>query len=169
MVPLLPMKTVEGTTMPAGHDTAIEQAAAAAEAAAVAAATAAANADTGGMSSADEVQAAASDSGSDPARMAKIYFASGSAALPADAAATMDRVLMTLKGSEEAKAMISGYHDLSGDPAKNAELSKARAQAVQKALVAAGIAEDRIELQKPQATGDGGSADEARRVEITVQ
>ena len=76
---------------------------------------------------------------------------------------------MTLKGSEEAKAMISGYNDLSGDPAKNAELSKARAQAVQKALVAAGIAEDRIELQKPQSSSDSGNAAEARRVEITVQ
>ena len=119
------------------------------------------------MPSAAEVQAAAADS--DAGRMAKIYFASGSAALPADAAATLERVLMTLKGSNEAKATISGYHDMSGDPVKNAELSKERAQAVQKALVDAGIAEDRIDLQKPQATGEGGSADEARRVEISLQ
>ena len=167
LVPLLPVNKVEGG-MPAGHETAVAEAAAAAEAAAVAAATAAANAEAPGMSSAAEVQAAAaSDAGT--SRMAKIYFASGSAALPADAKATIERVLMTLKGSDEAKATISGYHDMSGDPAKNAELSKERAQAVQKALVDAGIAEDRIDLQKPQATGEGGSADEARRVEITVQ
>ncbi len=166
LVPLLPVNKVEGG-MPAGHETAVAEAAAAAEAAAVAAASAAANTGETGMSSAAEVQAAAADS--DAGRMAKIYFASGSAALPADAAATLERVLMTLKGSNEAKATISGYHDLSGDPVKNAELSKERAQAVQKALVDAGIAEDRIELQKPQATGEGGSAEEARRVEISVQ
>ncbi|MBN8212368.1 MAG: sodium-translocating pyrophosphatase [Xanthomonadales bacterium] len=168
LVPLLPVNKVEGG-MPAGHETAVAEAAAAAEAAAVAAATAAADAGATGMSSAAEVQAAAAAPASDASRMAKIYFASGSAALPADAAATLERVLMTLKGSNEAKVTISGYHDMSGDPAKNAELSKERAQAVQKALVDAGIAEDRIELQKPQATGEGGSADEARRVEISVQ
>jgi K(+)-stimulated pyrophosphate-energized sodium pump len=169
LVPLLPMDKAEGG-MPAGHDATVAEAAAAAQAAAEAAATAAA--DAGGPavpSSAAEVQAAAAASASDSARMAKIYFAPGSAALPAEAAATMKMVLMTLEGSEESKASISGYHDLSGDPAKNAELSKARAQAVQQALVAAGIAEDRIELQKPQATGDDGNPDEARRVEITVQ
>ncbi len=171
LVPLLPINTVDGgaSAMPAGHDMAVSAAADAAAEAAEAAATAAASAAPTGMSSAAEVQAAAAAPGSDPARMAKIYFASGSAALPADAAATMDRVLMTLKGSEEAKATISGFHDLSGDPAKNAELSKDRAQAVQKALVAAGIAEDRIDLQKPQVSSGTGTADEARRVEITVQ
>ena len=169
LVPLLPINTVDGGTVPVNPETAVAVAAEAAAEAAEAAATAAANAEPSGLSSAAEVQAAAADPGSDPARMAKIYFASGSAALPADAAATMDRVLMTLKGSEEAKATISGYHNLSGDPAKNADLSKDRAQAVQKALVASGIAEDRIDLQKPQVSSGTGTADEARRVEITVQ
>ena len=169
LVPLLPINTVDGGAVPVNPETAVAVAAEAAAEAAEAAATAAANAEPSGLSSAAEVQAAAADPGSDPARMAKIYFASGSAALPADAAATMDRVLMTLKGSEEAKATISGYHNLSGDPAKNADLSKDRAQAVQKALVASGIAEDRIDLQKPQVSSGTGTADEARRVEITVQ
>ncbi len=167
MVPLLPVNKVEGG-MPAGHQAAVAEATAAAEAAAASAAAAANAAQGSGLSTAAEVQAAAADAGIDLARTARIYFATGTADLPADAAATLDRVLMTLKGSQESKATISGYHDLSGDPAKNAELSRERAQAVQKVLVAGGISEDRIELKKPQATS-GGNTDEGRRVEVMVQ
>ncbi|MES2669695.1 MAG: OmpA family protein [Pseudomonadota bacterium] len=167
MVPLLPVNKVEGG-MPAGHEAAVAEATAAAEAAAASAAAAANAAQASGLSTAEEVQAAAAEAGIDPARTARIYFATGSADLPTDAAATLDRVLMTLKGSMESKATISGYHDLSGDPARNEALAKERAQAVQNALVDAGIAKDRIELKKPQATS-GGNTDEARRVEVTVQ
>ncbi len=168
MVPLLPVNKVEGG-MPAGHQAAVAEATAAAEAAAASAAAAANAAQASGLSTAEEVQAAAAEAGIDPARTARIYFATGTADLPADASATLDRVLMTLKGSQESKATISGYHDLTGDPARNEELAKERAHAVQKALVDAGIAEDRIELKKPQATSGGGNTDEARRVEVMVQ
>ncbi len=168
MVPLLPVNKVEGG-MPAGHQAAVAEATAAAEAAAQSAAAAASAAQGSGLSTAAEVQAAAAEAGIDPARIARIYFATGSADLPADADATLGRVLMTLKGSQESKAAISGYHDLNGDPARNAELAKQRAQAVQKALVDAGIAEDRIDLKKPEATSGGSHTDEARRVEVTVQ
>ncbi len=168
MVPLLPMRTVEGG-MPAGHDAAVAEATAAAEAAGAMAATAAANAQSAEVSSDAGDTAATVSVDSDSGTVAKIYFASGSAKLPARAAPALDRVLTTLKDSENTKATISGYHDLSGDPAKNAELSKERAQAVREVLVVGGIAEDRIELEKPQATGEGGNADEARRVEIRVQ
>ncbi len=167
LVPMLPMNKADGG-MPAGHDAAVAEATAAAEAAARAAAEAAAATPTV-ASTAAEVQAAAAGARNDPARSAKILFASGSAELPADAADQLARVLMALKGSDEAKAIISGFHDTSGDPEKNEALAKQRAQAVRKALVDAGIAEDRVDLQKPQATAGGGDADEARRVEITVQ
>jgi K(+)-stimulated pyrophosphate-energized sodium pump len=65
------------------------------------------------------------------------------------------------------KLAVSGFHDASGDPAKNAELAKQRAFAVRDALKAAGIAEDRIELRKPEVTSAGSEAD-ARRVEVTL-
>jgi K(+)-stimulated pyrophosphate-energized sodium pump len=65
------------------------------------------------------------------------------------------------------KLSISGFHDASGDPARNAELAKQRAFAVRDALKAAGIAEDRIELKKPEVTSAGTEAD-ARRVEVTL-
>ncbi|MFZ5637594.1 MAG: sodium-translocating pyrophosphatase [Pseudomonadota bacterium] len=166
LVPLLPMNKADGG-MPAGHDAAVAQAAEAAEAAAKAAAEAAAATPTV-ASTAAEVEAAAAGAQNDPARTAKILFASGSAELPADASEQIARVVMVLKGSDEAKATISGFHDASGDPAKNEELAKQRAMAVRKALVDGGVAENRIDLQKPQATAGGADPDEARRVEIVV-
>ena len=66
------------------------------------------------------------------------------------------------------KAVVSGYTDATGDPAKNEELAKQRALAVSAALKTAGVAEDKIELKKPEAiTGSGNNA-EARRVEVAL-
>ena len=67
------------------------------------------------------------------------------------------------------KAVVSGYTDTSGDPEKNAELAKQRAFAVRDALKAAGVAEDRIELKKPEVSATGGDAAAARRVEVALQ
>jgi K(+)-stimulated pyrophosphate-energized sodium pump len=171
LVPLLPIDKAASTGVPADHAEQVELATAAAQAAAAAAAAAAAQQSPDAVSPA-EVQAAAAGEAtgaSDPSRTARLYFPSGSAALPADAETAMARAVMVLKGSQEAKATISGYHDTSGDPAKNAELARQRAEAVRDALVKAGIAADRISLEKPQATAGGTDPDEARRVEITVQ
>jgi K(+)-stimulated pyrophosphate-energized sodium pump len=67
------------------------------------------------------------------------------------------------------KAVVSGFTDSTGDAAKNEELAKQRALAVRDALKVAGIAEDKIELKKPETlTGSGGNA-EARRVEVALQ
>ena len=65
--------------------------------------------------------------------------------------------------------MVSGFTDASGDPAKNAVLAKDRAMAVRDALKAAGIAEDKIELKKPETTTGTGDASSARRVEVALQ
>jgi K(+)-stimulated pyrophosphate-energized sodium pump len=171
LVPLLPIDKAASTGVPADHAEQVELATAAAEAAAAAAAAAAAQQSPDAVSPAEVQAAAAGDAAgaTDPSRTARLYFASGSAALPADAETAMARAVMVLKGSQEAKATISGYHDTSGDPAKNAELARQRAEAVRDALVKAGIAADRISLEKPQATAGGTDPDEARRVEITVQ
>ncbi|EWS56236.1 proteobacterial sortase system OmpA family protein [Methylibium sp. T29] len=66
------------------------------------------------------------------------------------------------------KAVISGYHDATGDPDKNVELAKQRALAVRDALKAAGVAEDKIELKKPEQLNAGDAA-EARRVEVKLE
>jgi K(+)-stimulated pyrophosphate-energized sodium pump len=53
--------------------------------------------------------------------------------------------------------------------AKNEELAKLRAFAVRDALKSLGIAEDKIELKKPEVMTGTGSNAEARRVEVSVQ
>ena len=62
---------------------------------------------------------------------------------------------------------MSGYHDKTGDPDKNAELAKERAIAVRDALVAAGVSVERVELSKPRVTEGGTDDTLARRVDIT--
>ena len=63
---------------------------------------------------------------------------------------------------------ISGYHDHRGAAELNQELARNRAQKVRDALLAAGVAADRIRLDKPVVTDGGGDLREARRVEVSV-
>jgi K(+)-stimulated pyrophosphate-energized sodium pump len=97
----------------------------------------------------------------------KFYFASGKADVAEGGSAALSEVVKAVAGGK--KAVISGYHDASGDPAKNAELAKQRAMNVQAALKAAGVAGDKVELKKPEQAKVDGPAAEARRVEVTVQ
>ncbi len=97
---------------------------------------------------------------------AKFLFDSGKVELPADAAQSVARLAAAAK-SGAGKLVVSGFHDATGDPAKNADLAKQRAFAVRDALKAAGVAEDRIELKKPEQI-NAGSADDARRVEVKL-
>ncbi|MFD2452068.1 OmpA family protein [Ideonella paludis] len=97
---------------------------------------------------------------------AKVFFASGAATLPAGAQDALSKVAEAAK-INPAKLSISGFHDASGDPVKNAELAKERALAVRDALKAAGIAEDRFEMKKPEQINAGNDA-EARRVEVRL-
>jgi K(+)-stimulated pyrophosphate-energized sodium pump len=99
---------------------------------------------------------------------AKLYFEIGKADLPADAPATLARVIAVVKTSDSIHLVVSGYHDASGDAAQNAELAKQRAVAVAEALKANGVADSRIELAKPEQV-NGGDAAEARRVEVKVK
>ena len=64
--------------------------------------------------------------------------------------------------------VLSGFHDASGDPAKNAELAKERAKAVRAALQAAGIDAARLALRKPESTTGDGDEKLARRVEVRL-
>lgn len=96
----------------------------------------------------------------------KFYFVSGKAEV---AAGANDALSDVVKGVAEGKrAVISGFHDATGSAEINAELAKQRAQAVQAALVALGVAEDKVELKKPEQTQADGSNAEARRVEVIL-
>ena len=117
-------------------------------------------------------EAAAPAAGSDDASVVvengvvKFYFASGKSDLAPGAVEALADAIAAGKAGQ--KLVISGFHDSTGDPAKNAELAKQRALAVRDALKAAGVAESSIELKKPEtATGSGNNA-EARRVEVVI-
>jgi outer membrane protein OmpA-like peptidoglycan-associated protein len=101
--------------------------------------------------------------------MDKLYFESASAALPAATAAAVAKAAAALGAAQAtSKLVLSGFHDASGDPLKNAELAKQRAKAVREALTAAGVDSSRIAMRKPEVTTGGGPANEARRVEIRL-
>ena len=97
----------------------------------------------------------------------KFYFASAKAELASGANDALAEVAKGVAAGK--KAVVSGYTDASGDAAKNEELAKQRAFAVRDALKAAGVAEDKIELKKPETITAGGATAEARRVEVALQ
>ncbi|HRD84639.1 MAG TPA: sodium/proton-translocating pyrophosphatase, partial [Rubrivivax sp.] len=97
----------------------------------------------------------------------KFYFATAKADVAAGAAAALAEVVKGV--AEGKKAVVSGFTDASGDPARNEELAKQRALAVRDALKAAGVAEDKVELLKPEQITASGDAAQARRVEVKLQ
>jgi K(+)-stimulated pyrophosphate-energized sodium pump len=99
----------------------------------------------------------------------KLYFDTGKADLPADTAKSLEPVVAKAKANAGAKVVISGFHDATGSIDQNRELAKQRAIAVRDSLKGAGVAEDRVELKKPEQTQGTGDDKEARRVEIKVQ
>ena len=96
----------------------------------------------------------------------KFYFATGKAELAAGANEALADVVKGV--AEGKKAVVSGFNDATGDAAANAELAKQRAFAVRDALKGLGVAEDKIELKKPEDTTASGSNAEARRVEVAL-
>lgn len=99
--------------------------------------------------------------------LGKILFAVGKNELSGEAMQTIDAAAKALVAHPQVKVAISGYADKTGNAAKNLELAKARAFAVRDALKAAGVAEDRLLMKKPEFVIGGAEAD-ARRVEINV-
>ena len=97
----------------------------------------------------------------------KFFFATGKAELaPGANEALGDVVKGVVDGGKT--AVVSGFHDATGDAAVNAELAKQRAMAVRDALKALGVAEEKVELKKPEATQGSGSNAEARRVAVIL-
>ena len=96
----------------------------------------------------------------------KFYFASGKSDIAKGGNEALADVVKGIKAGQ--KATISGFHDTTGDPAKNAELAKKRAFSVRDALIALGVTEDKLELVKPADAQATGSNSEARRVEVSL-
>lgn len=97
----------------------------------------------------------------------KFYFATAKADIAAGANEALTEIVKAV--AEGKTAVVSGYHDATGDAEKNVELAKQRALAVRDALKALNVPEDKVELKKPEVTTASGSNAEARRVEVTVQ
>lgn len=161
-----------GSSVMAAADAASGAAAAdgAASAAGVAAQAGAASADQGAATAG---QGAAVQAGADEASVkvvdgvVRFYFASGKAELAAGAKEALADAVAAAKAGK--KLVLSGFHDSTGDPARNAELAKQRAFAVRDALIAEGVAEGSIDLQKPEAMPNTqGNDPEARRVEVKI-
>ena len=101
----------------------------------------------------------------------KVYFDSGKTEVHTDFAAKSAELVAYLKAHADVKAVISGFNDPTGNAAANAELARQRAQAVQAALVAQGVAQERTVLEKPADTSSAGGASlaAARRVDVTLR
>ncbi len=101
----------------------------------------------------------------------KVYFDTGKSEVATEFADKSKDLVDYLKANASAKAIVSGFNDPTGNAAANAELSKKRAQGVAAALKAAGVADDRVVLEKPADTTAGASQGnaEARRVEVTIR
>lgn len=96
----------------------------------------------------------------------KFYFASGKTELASGALEALAEAIAAAKAGKN--LVISGFHDTTGDAAKNAELAKNRAINVRDALAGAGVDNGSMDLKKPeQSTGSGNDA-EARRVEVVI-
>jgi outer membrane protein OmpA-like peptidoglycan-associated protein len=94
------------------------------------------------------------------------YFATGSADLAPGAAEALAAVI---KGVESGrKAVVSGFHDTTGDAAINEQLAKKRAEMIRDVLVGLGVPVSKIDLQRPPVTAGSGNNAEARRVEVKL-
>lgn len=100
-----------------------------------------------------------------------LYFNVGSAVLVGEQAKGLELLVASMATSKTAQAVISGFHSAAGELAANQELAKQRAFTVRDALLAAGVPEQRVVLQKPQQTSANiaGEDPAARRVDVAVK
>jgi K(+)-stimulated pyrophosphate-energized sodium pump len=99
----------------------------------------------------------------------KIYFAVNSSVVSTPSSAQLAGIVAYLRANPGAKAVLSGFHDPTGNKAANEELALNRARAVRAALDSVGIPKERVEMAKPVETTGGGTPEEARRVEVSIK
>ena len=125
----------------------------------------------GGVAGTDTGAAASAATADDAASIAvdngvvKFFFATGKADLAGGADQALADVVAGVKDGK--KAVVSGFVDSTGNAAQNEELAKQRAFSVRDQLKALGVAEDSIELKKPENIEAGAGA-QARRVEVNL-
>lgn len=98
----------------------------------------------------------------------KFYFASGKSALATGANEALAEVVQA--AAQGKQLVLSGYHDSTGSARQNAQLAKARALSVKKALQGLGVKEVQITLKKAESVvGSAGADAQARRVEVAIE
>jgi photosynthetic reaction center cytochrome c subunit len=105
------------------------------------------------------------------AMRAVMYFGVGDAVLQGPQEKGMAQLIVSMTEKAALKATISGYHSASGTLDANQALAKQRAFTVRDALLAAGVAESRVVLAKPQQMQANGAGEDhdSRRVEVTLK
>jgi photosynthetic reaction center cytochrome c subunit len=100
-----------------------------------------------------------------------LFFGVGSAVLEGEQAKGLAQLITTMTAQPATTVTISGYHSAAGELAANQELAKQRAFSVRDALLAAGIAESRVKLDKPLSAEANlaGEDPSSRRVEVTMK
>jgi membrane fusion protein (multidrug efflux system) len=96
-----------------------------------------------------------------------VHFDAGKSALDAEAVRLLKGFAPAMKAGTN-PIDVTGFADRTGNRAANVDLAKRRAIAVRDALVAEGIAADRVRLKPPQDVTGTGSDRDARRVEIAA-
>ena len=96
----------------------------------------------------------------------KFFFASGKSELAGGSAQALSGILAGASAGQ--KVVVSGYVDNTGNADKNKEIAKQRAFAVRDLLKTVGVADDKIELKKPEDI-KAGTGVQARRVEVSLQ
>lgn len=94
------------------------------------------------------------------------YFATASADLAPGAAEALAAVIKGVEGGQ--KAVVSGFHDTTGDPAINEQLARKRAEMVRDVLMGLGVPPAKVEMKQPEVTAGSGNNAEARRVEVKL-
>ena len=97
-----------------------------------------------------------------------IFFVVDNYEVSQDARNLLSDVIRYLKTHKNAKAIVSGFHDPTGNVNYNKELSKNRALAVEQALLQGGIASDRVSLERPVPSTERGNKADVRRVEVSI-
>ena len=96
-----------------------------------------------------------------------VYFQERSAQLDAPARSLIAEAAQRANAEPTAPVTVAGYTDSAGSPPADVSLSQQRAQVVADALVADGVAANRIaRMGRGQTGGDPGVA--SRRVEIMI-
>ncbi|KAA3652369.1 MAG: OmpA family protein [Proteobacteria bacterium] len=101
-------------------------------------------------------------------------FKSGRSDLNAGAAEALDRLAGVLNTVAQVHAHVVGHTDSAGDATYNQKLSEARAEAVRRALIERGVAEERLSSEgrgEDEPVADNGSREGRaanRRVEVVV-